>query len=580
MHVDVIDSFGDLSKLKEDWDHLYRRDPDAHYFLSWNWIARWFDRPIRWFVLAAKEDPEDQSYVAFFPIQLRTRFVQGEGFLNSVAMGGSYFAPYTGILCDPAYQGRVMPAFAACLRRFNWANLHLDDIYISPERLELFLKQFSSSDFVREKVARPVHISGSGENIDHDIYVYVKLPDDFESFLANQVGSKTRHHLRKALRTLDEPDGLRVTHATEQTIERDLEAFYRLWGTQWIPNQEKYGRSILDSCRHMLLSCFRDGSLFVPVLWHGDIPVGIQIIFMDRPRDRLICFLGGRDLGFKRPQPGLLLHAYIMRWGIENGYRIYDLGTGDFSYKFSFGSDHHRVERLRISTRTGRNLGERLDPHTIADVFHNAVRFRESGDLASAEIACRQILAGEPKHAGAQFLFRQIKAVEAAAVSGKDELDLLDTAFTHHRAGRLEEAEKDYRSLLAVSPVHFEAAHQLGVALLQRGEVKAAEVELRRALEIRPDAASAHCNYGNAMAAMKEFEKAIASFDRAIALEPRHAIAFNNRGNVLRGLGRLSEALASYERALALQPNYAQASKNREAVLKAMGMDTAMPLEA
>jgi tetratricopeptide (TPR) repeat protein len=579
MHIDIVESLEDLSRLRGDWDRVYAADPEAHYFLSWNWIARWFDRPVRWLVLAARESPQDTAYVGFFPIQLRTQFAPGQGFLNSVMMGGSYFAAYTGILCEPGCQDRVMPAFADAIRSFNWTSLHLDDVYMSPERLELFLGRFPSDGFVREKVARPVHVSGIGENIDHDVYVYVKLPDDFESFLANQVGSKTRHHLRKALRALEEPDGLRVTHATAETIERDLEIFHRLWGTQWMPRQERYARSILDSCRHMLLSCFRDGTLFVPVLWNGDVPVGIQIILMDRPRNSLICFLGSRDLEFRRPQPGLLLHAYIMRWGIENGYRTYDLGTGDFSYKFSFGSDSHRVERLRVSTRTGRNLGERLDPRTISAVLHNAMRMQEGGGLTDAELGCRQILAVEPAHAGALALLQKIKAADLAAAAGESETALFETASAHHRTGRLAEAEAGYRRLLAVSPVHFEATHQLGIVLLQRGQGKAAELELRRALEIRPDSAPVHCNYGNVLAQMGEFEKALASYDRAIAVEPGHAIAFNNRGNVLRNLGRLEEALASYEQALALQPGYARALRGRDAVLMAMDVNPAQPAE-
>src|SRR5579862_3985322 len=68
----------------------------------------------------------------------------------------------------------------------------------------------------------------------------------------------------------------------------------------------------------------------------------------------------------------------------------------------------------------------------------------------------------------------------------------LNVALEHHRAGRLHEAEKIYRQILAQQPRHAEALHLLGVIAYQVGQVDAAIDLLRQALAVRPDFAEAH----------------------------------------------------------------------------------------
>ena len=87
-------------------------------------------------------------------------------------LGGSYLAGYTGFICSPEIQDDVVRAFAEHAKQINWAKLHLENIFASPQRLGAFLGQFPPSEFLTSKVKRP----DDGDNIDHDIYVYVNLP--------------------------------------------------------------------------------------------------------------------------------------------------------------------------------------------------------------------------------------------------------------------------------------------------------------------------------------------------------------------------------------------------------------------
>lgn len=95
-------------------------------------------------------------------------------------------------------------------------------------------------------------------------------------------------------------------------------------------------------------------------------------------------------------------------------------------------------------------------------------------------------------------------------------------AVTHHRAGRLAEAEAGYRAALALVPGAPAVLHNLGVVLAARGL----------------DAA------------------ALSAFDAAIAAEPGYATAHYNRGIALQQLGRASEALAAYEHASRIEPGH------------------------
>ena len=63
-------------------------------------------------------------------------------------------------------------------------------------------------------------------------------------------------------------------------------------------------------------------------------------------------------------------------------------------------------------------------------------------------------------------------------------------ALEHHRAGRLAEAERQYREILAREPEHADSLHLLGVLALQAGDLGAALTLVERAAALRPDAAA------------------------------------------------------------------------------------------
>jgi protein O-GlcNAc transferase len=97
----------------------------------------------------------------------------------------------------------------------------------------------------------------------------------------------------------------------------------------------------------------------------------------------------------------------------------------------------------------------------------------------------------------------------------------LQHALTHHRAGRLAEAQAIYRQILAVQPNHADALHLLGLVAVAEGRREQAVELLGQAVDLAPNMAGFHFDFAEALAEIGQVEPAIASYRRSLAL--RHA---------------------------------------------------------
>lgn len=173
----------------------------------------------------------------------------------------------------------------------------------------------------------------------------------------------------------------------------------------------------------------------------------------------------------------------------------------------------------------------------------------QSGRLDEAERLCRDIVAADP----ARFDAYHLLAVIAA------------------RHGRQEEALARYDRALAIRPEDPQALSNRGVTLGELGRHEEALASYDRALALRRDYGPALSNRGNALRALKRFEEALVVYDRALTASGDFPEGWSNRGTTLYDLARYAEALASYDRAVALRPDYAHAWSNRGLALRQLG---------
>jgi predicted TPR repeat methyltransferase len=101
--------------------------------------------------------------------------------------------------------------------------------------------------------------------------------------------------------------------------------------------------------------------------------------------------------------------------------------------------------------------------------------------------------------------------------------DRVQIGLEHHRAGRLMQAEANYRWALADDPNDAEAHHWLGVLLFQAGQIDEAAALLEQAAAQRPEDAAILHNFGLALLASRRVDDAIAVLQRTAAIEPDRA---------------------------------------------------------
>ena len=153
-------------------------------------------------------------------------------------------------------------------------------------------------------------------------------------------------------------------------------------------------------------------------------------------------------------------------------------------------------------------------------------------------------------------------------------VDRLQTALRHHKAGDRAVAERLYREILEQTPDQSDAAHLLGVLLLQAGRTVEAIDSFQRAVAGRANFAEAHLNLGTAFLQQEDRAAAIAAFREALRWNRRLPEAHNNLGLALRLDGQFDAAIDACRRAIAIQPQYPNAHNNLGLALSAAGRST------
>ena len=144
-------------------------------------------------------------------------------------------------------------------------------------------------------------------------------------------------------------------------------------------------------------------------------------------------------------------------------------------------------------------------------------------------------------------------------------------AVRYHQAGRLHEAERIYRQILAVDPVHADAWHLLGVVAHQVGKQEAARDCIEKAIGLKSSDGRFFSNLGEVYRALHKAPEAVAAYHRALRLMPNSAEIHYNLANALKDQGQAAEAVANYRRAIALRPDHVQAHNNLGTALKEQG---------
>lgn len=536
MQVDVIADLETLTKLQKDWERLYEADPEAQFFVSWNWLVpymRFYKGA--WFVLAARLGNPGSPYVALMPLRMRTRMNGKTGlFFNEISMAGNNAADYTGAICDPLHAEEALQAFGRHVAQMGWARLNLENLRMSRERIFAFIGQFSRDIFAMREFSRV----NAADNVDNCRCFSAALPDTFDGYLDNVLSTNTRQKLRRFLRKVDAGE-LRITRADATTYERDIDTLLELWRVKWGARKGDRLAGILHNNRRVLRESFKTGTLFLPVLWQGDRPLGALAIFVDPAKKALLFFMAGRDEAVTSIPTGLILHGHCIKLAIENGLTTYDFLRGDEPYKFAFGVTESKVNCAMIYTKSGRNAGDRLDPRSLGSIFAEVTRFHQQGQLTRAENGYRQILASDATHSRALYGIGQL-------LSAKGD----------HR-----EALAHFQALATSVPTSSKAWLRLGMELQALSRHIEAVDAFRTVLSLAPDFAAAEFSLAKSLAALERSEEAIETLE---GLQPKLEAA--SRDDTLLAKTRAMLKRLKFEN----RPSYIMLNPDRKAVTRVL----------
>ncbi|MEA2734537.1 MAG: protein O-GlcNAc transferase, partial [Humisphaera sp.] len=136
----------------------------------------------------------------------------------------------------------------------------------------------------------------------------------------------------------------------------------------------------------------------------------------------------------------------------------------------------------------------------------------------------------------------------------------LEAAAALHRAGRLDDAQAAYRSILQRQPNAPDPMHLLGVIALQQGRPRDAIGLISAAVALRPGVGTYHLNLASAMRAAGRVDDAIAEAERAIALDPATApMGYHVAALAFLDGEQPADAAFCWERAIELDPGFAEA---------------------
>ncbi|WP_454020207.1 tetratricopeptide repeat protein [Azospirillum sp. Marseille-Q6669] len=218
-----------------------------------------------------------------------------------------------------------------------------------------------------------------------------------------------------------------------------------------------------------------------------------------------------------------------------------------------------------------------LQPDHAAALFQLALACRGVGRHDESLLVLERLLALQPDSLEARYL-----ADRAVEREGRELLDggevgqavarltrpvaeavgvplLSAHAAALYRDGRVEEAARLFRGLLAARPAEALALWNLSLCRLDGLDAAAAERLARRARALAPQEAEGHAKLGLALAAQGRREEAMTAGRAALVCDPAHAPSLSNLGALTIQIGGDAQALRLAERALRLAPDLGEA---------------------
>jgi CelD/BcsL family acetyltransferase involved in cellulose biosynthesis len=338
MHFSLLTSLAEVQALADEWNDLLKDSASHVPFLRHEYLLAWQQN------LGGHEWPRGELRViiarsgtgkllGIAPLFL-TDNCDGEPAL--MLLGSYEISDYLDVIARPT----DLPAFIEGLldflsiqptpdwRLLDWYNL-LDD---SPTLLAL------------KEAAEPRGWICTQELLQH--CPYIRLPGDWEKYLAEQVDKKQRHEIRRKMRRAEETGLVRWYIADDAAkLDAEIEAFLQLMA--YDPQKASFLTNPMRQQMHAIArAAFEAGWLQLAFIEVGGEKAAAYLNF--DYQNTIWVYNSGLDFRFRELSPGWVLLGYLLQWANERRRAIFDFMRGDEDYKYRFGAIDRRIVRLAL----------------------------------------------------------------------------------------------------------------------------------------------------------------------------------------------------------------------------------------
>ncbi|MCX7017942.1 MAG: tetratricopeptide repeat protein [bacterium] len=137
-----------------------------------------------------------------------------------------------------------------------------------------------------------------------------------------------------------------------------------------------------------------------------------------------------------------------------------------------------------------------------------------------------------------------------------------DRADLYRKAGRFEDAAREYKTALELNPDNSETRALMAECLARSGKDSESKAQFDKAVASAPNDPAVYYRKGNLYREQKQPDLAIGAYLKAISLDPGNKFAHNNLGIVYMEKGEYPKAVTEFERVLEIDRKYDKAMLN------------------
>lgn len=337
LKLDIIHDERTFWSLRSEWNSLLEGSCANTVFLTWEWIATWWEvygGGGLLYVMAARDD--QGRLVGLAPFHLAPSSIPGllsRDTLRFIGDGGDVTPEYLDIIAATGHEQEVAAVFA---------NQMCND----PVVRIIDLRPVAERGTVRECVRRMLaENSGRMRCTQDSVCPVMPLPESTEAFLKSRSQNyrkKMREYERRCSRELH---AVFRQSKTNDEVRRDMDSLASLHQRRWNGDSRAFRSADYIEFHHKLSRRLLErGWLRLFTIESSSTPVAVLYCFMYGRR--YYYYQAGRDPDFTKHRVGLVIMHKAILEAIEEGATMFDFLRGTEEYKYRWASAD--VSNLRL----------------------------------------------------------------------------------------------------------------------------------------------------------------------------------------------------------------------------------------